>query len=338
MTAPFKEFERLETHHCVTGSLLRLYRYYEHNISEDMLFGLGEGTGFIYWHQKGQMPFVGGRANPDPSVEELAAQRTGVQLTPHTTTSARKAEKSLLALLDQGVPVMLQVDMGFLPYMDFHGIEYHFGGHVILACGYDAATESVLIADRDADLHPVPLADLAAARGSTFKPFPPKNKWWVADFSTKRQPTRDEILTAIHNQATLVLQPPISNMGVAGIRKAATRIPQWPTTLSDDDLRMTLFNVYIFVSPVGGSGGGAFRYMFSRFLTEAAEQTGMSALHTAASTFASIADEWAAVGEWFKRTSEADTPSDQLGDVVAPLQRIASLEEQAWQQLVALVG
>jgi hypothetical protein len=38
-------------------------------------------------------------------------------------------------------PVMHQVDMGFLPYFDFGGKEYHFGGHVVVACGYDPASE-----------------------------------------------------------------------------------------------------------------------------------------------------------------------------------------------------
>ena len=148
-------FESLETHHCVTGSLRHIYQFYNHAISEEMLFGLGEGTGYIYWHQKGTLPFIGVRANPKPSVEELAGQRTGVIITPYTTTSARKAEKSLIDLLEQNIPVMLQVDMGFLPYFDFQGEEYHFGGHLIVACGYDEANHSVLIADRDSELHPV---------------------------------------------------------------------------------------------------------------------------------------------------------------------------------------
>jgi hypothetical protein len=36
---------------------------------------------------------------------------------------------------------MLQVDMGYIPYFDFGGEEYHFGGHMVVACGYDAQSE-----------------------------------------------------------------------------------------------------------------------------------------------------------------------------------------------------
>ena len=53
---------------------------------------------------------------PKPSMEEIAGQRTGVEVKTYTTSSVRKAEQAMLAMLDAGQPVMLQVDMGFLPY------------------------------------------------------------------------------------------------------------------------------------------------------------------------------------------------------------------------------
>lgn len=338
MSALQNTFEQMETRHCVTGSMRRLYGYYNHTISEDMLFGLGEGTGYIYWHQKGQTPFIGGRANPEPSVEELAAQRTGVQIIPHTTTSTRKAEAALLTLLESGTPVMLQVDMGFLPYMDFKGEEYHFGGHVIVACGYDADTRSVLVADRDTDVHPVSLEALAQARSSKHKPFPPKNKWWTFNFSERRQPTAEEIITAIRNQATFMLEPPISNLGIKGIRKTARLILQWPKILREDELSRTLFDAYIFISPVGGTGGGAFRYMFSRFLAEAEQHTGKSNLQTASATFRTIGDHWAALGEWCREASHDTSPATRLAEAVEPLNRIAKLEEEAWKGLLKTIG
>ena len=173
---PLPGFNHFYTHHCVSGSMAQVYQFNDHPISEEMLLGLGEGVGYIYWHQKGTIPFIGGRSQPKPSMEEIAAHRTGVKSSSHTTTSARKAKKTLLDTLETGQPMMLQVDMGFLPYFDFGGETYHFGGHAVVACGYDAESETVLIADRDGN-YPVPMADLEKARGSTFKPFPPKNRW-----------------------------------------------------------------------------------------------------------------------------------------------------------------
>jgi hypothetical protein len=324
-------FEHFPTHHCVTGSMRHIYAFYGHPLSEELLLGLGEGVGFIYWHQKGQPPFVGGRATPKPSMEAIAGQRTGVDVTPHTTTSANRAATNLRAMLDAGAPVMLQVDMGFLPYFDFGG-EYHFGGHVIVACGYDPATDEVLIADREDGLHPVPMADLAKARGSKFKPFPPKNAWWTFDFTHRRMPTPDEIDTAIRNQAAAMLEPPISNFGVKGIRKTAKLLPGWADQMDAEALQWTLFNLYIFISPVGGSGGGMFRYMFSRFLAEAADLTGNAALHDCAADFQAIGDAWEAVGEWAKIASEAIADAD-LMESRPMLENIAAMEERAWSRL-----
>ncbi len=88
-------------------------------------------------------------------MEEATGQRTGVQLDVHCTTSARRARRTLLEVLDAGQPAMIQCDMGFLPYFDFDGQEYHFGGHVVVVCGYDANTDEALVADRDEELHVV---------------------------------------------------------------------------------------------------------------------------------------------------------------------------------------
>jgi len=49
---PLPGFKSLQTHHCVTGSMRHVYVYNDHDVSEEMLLGLGAGVGFVYWHQK----------------------------------------------------------------------------------------------------------------------------------------------------------------------------------------------------------------------------------------------------------------------------------------------
>jgi len=330
---PFTGFISLQTHHCVTGSMRHIYVFNGIDLSEELLLGLGEGVGFMYWHAKGQPPFLGGRASSKPSMEEVAGQRTGVKIQIHHTDSARKARQVLLDMLAGGQPVMLQVDMGFLPYFDFDGQEYHFGGHVVVACGYDTTTNEVLVADRDEPLHLVPLPELDKARSSTYKPFPPHNLWYTFDFSHKRLPNPAEVRQAIHAQASLMLQPPISNLGVKGIRKAAVQIPYWHQSMSVNDIRGSLFNAYIFISPVGGSGGGNFRFMFSRFLGEAAEITEDPRFSDSAGEFLDIARLWEALGEWFLQASKVPQLESILGECTAPLNELAQLEEKAWNNL-----
>ncbi len=330
---PLPGFQHFETHHCVTGSMRHVYVHNQHDISEEMLLGLGAGVSFSYWHFKGQMPFMGGRGGFKPPMEQVAGQRTGVAIETHRTTSARKAQKILLELLSVGQPVMIQCDMGFLPYFDFGGEEYHFGGHAVVVCGHDPETDEVLVADRDEMLHPVRMAHLEKARGSTFKPFPPKHAWYTFNFDRRHPPVASDVRQAILEMAQTMLEPPIRNIGVKGIRKAAQMVPKWPEKLDSEELRSALFNAWIFISPAGGTGGGSFRYMLSRFLAEGAEITSDQRLGTSAGKFQQIGDRWEELGEWFHHLSETPGPASRLSECVGSLERLADLEESAWQAL-----
>ncbi len=130
-----------------------------------------------------------------------------------------------------------------------------------------------------------------------------------------------------------MLEPPIRNIGVAGIRKAAQMVPKWPDKLDARALRFALFNAHIFISAVGGTGGGAFRYMFSRFLREASEIAGQPRWKESADEFRYIGAKWEDLGERFRQTSEADNPIPHMGDCAALLNELAQLEEGAWGRL-----
>ena len=334
---PIDGFSSLETHHCVTGSLRHIYLYYGYPISEEMLLGLGAGVGFIYWHTKGTLPFLGGRANLErPGVEGLektVGRRTGVGVESCRTESGRKAEKTLLEMLSADQPVMIILDMGYLPYFDFGGREFHFGYHVVVACGYDPESEQVLVADRDKELHPVAMADLAKARGSKHQPFPPHHAWYTFDFRKKHPPESIEVRRAIHECAAGMLEPPISNFGVRGIRKAAERIRQWPQVLSKDELNETCINTSIMIDARGGTGGGLFRYMYARFLQESAELTGEGRLHLEGEWMKAVGDCWEDAAGMFERAYKAGDPGTALGEVSKLLLRIAIEEVGVWRSL-----
>jgi hypothetical protein len=339
---PFPGFESLETHHCVTGSMLQIFRHHGIDLSEEMLLGLGSGVGFLYWHQKGLDPFIGGRANVDRPKEEglevTTSRRLGVGCESTYTTSRRKAEKVLLERLETGRPTMLQVDMGYLPYFDFGGEEYHFGYHVIVAGGYDPETCLVLVADRDHEFHLVPWDDLAIARASTHKPFPPRNRLYTFDFTHYHPPQPAEIRLSILEAAEGMLAPPISNLGVKGIRKAAKQVRNWPDILDPDALRRTCFNTYIFIDAAGGTGGGIFRYMYGRYLRDASEILDEPRLASIGEKFIVIGDRWQEVAQIFKRGFDLDNSAEVLADTAEPFMIIAEMEEDAWEKLKECVG
>ena len=338
---PLQGLECWPTHHCVTGSLRHIYEFHGYPISEEMLLGLGSGVGFLYWHMKGTDPFFGGRANVarpgEEGLEKTAGKRTGVKVEVFRTNSPRKAETALLEMVMAGEPVMIHVDMGFLPYLNLPA-GYHFGQHLVVVAGYDAGRQEVLIADRDGDLHPVSLEILAQARGSGFKPFPPMHTWYTFDFSAKRPTMAEEVRQAIREVANGMLEPPIANFGVEGIRTAAKRTLRWPQQMSETQLRAACINVFIFIDATGGTGGGIFRYMYGRFLGEAARLIGDARLADVGEQMLSIGDRWQEVARIFKEAYAAPDPASALPQATALMRAISDMEQATWTRLRSTVA
>jgi hypothetical protein len=337
---PFPNCPALDGCHCVTNSLAKIFHHAGHPLSEEMLLGLGAGMGFIYWQMKmgaGTYIFVGGRGNGKNFYQDLSA-RTGVGIREIRTSSNKRAEAELLRELAQKRPVMLGGDMGFLPWFHFPA-EYHFGGHAFVACGYDGG-RTVLASDTDPQMAgvkkglyaPVTLEQLAKARSSTFKPFPPKNLRLEFDFAEFRKPGRPEIAASIAQTVDAHLCPPIKNFGVAGLRHTASQLLRWPAAFKDKELRMNLFNLYVFIE-IGGTGGGCFRPMYARFLEESARITGLPALASVAEIFHESGRKFTEIALLFKDAAKMKGIEERVRSASLLFEEIAELEEKACQLL-----
>ena len=224
-----------------------------------------------------------------------------------------------------------------MPYLDLPE-DYHFGHHVVVAAGYYPEKRQVLIADRDEGLHAIFLDTLEQARGSKFKPFPPQHAWWGFDFNNSHRPRAGDIHKAIREVSIRMLEPAISNFGVKGIQKTAEQVLKWHETMDDEQLRWTCFNTFVFIDATGGTGGGIFRYMYSRFLREAAGILGDERLITISDSFWSIGDRWQEVAGIFKLTANQDTdPKAILPKTTKPLKELADREEQVWEKLLTII-
>ena len=329
---PFPGCSALDGCHCVTSSLARIFSHSGHPLSEVMLLGLGAGMGFVYWRMKfaGQESvFVGGRSNLKGFFQDLA-NRTGVGIRERQTSSAAKAEAALLQSLAASTPVMLGGDMGLLPWFDLPK-DYHFGGHTFVACGYDGGN-TILCSDIDQRASGVKkgffasitFEQLRKVRGSPFKPFPPKNLWLEFDFSRFHRPRENNIVEAIRQMLDAELRPPIRNFGVRGMRHTADEILNWPDQFGEREVRMQLFNLYVFIE-IGGTGGGCFRPMYARFLSEAAEITRNRALVESADAFERIGAAFTKIALLFK---DAATMKDVNARVAAASQGFRELADK----------
>lgn len=346
---PFNNCPALDGYHCQTNALAKIYHFYGHPLSEEMLFGLGAGLGFIYWKMKfgnKTSVFIGGRGNTKTFFEDIG-RRTGVKIVMKSTSSEKKAEKVLLEKLSKKEPVMIFVDMGFLPWFNFPE-EYHFGGHTIVICGYDG--ETVLASDIEQKgerlndgrilkrgfYYPITLEQLRKARNSHYKPYPPKNKWLDFDFSDFHPPTIGDIYSSIKQTADAMLNPPIKNIGIKGIRHTAKEIKKWPKVFSEKELRENLYNLYTYIE-IGGTGGGSFRYMYSRFLKESAEITDNEELERGSDRFYKSGKLFSEIGMLFENVEKANDLEVKISKAGERFEKIAEIEEDTLKCLLEII-
>jgi len=337
---PFPNCPAFDGYHCQTNSLAKIFHFHNHPIPEEMLLGLGSGMGFIYWKMKmasEDFVFIGGRGNNKGFFSDIG-MRTGVKIKTITTGSAKKAEETLVKKLTGEEPVMLFGDMGFLPWFEFPE-EYHFGGHTFVACGFDGK-ENVLCSDMDPRAtglkkgfyHTVSLEQLRKARGSKFKPFPPGNTYFEFDFSGFHQPGEEDIYSAIKQTIDSQMNPPIKNLGIKGIKHTSKELLKWPEIFNDHTLRMNLFSLYIYIE-VGGTGGGCFRYMYSRFLEEAAKITGNENLLDPAEKIRRSGELFSETGKLFFNAETAPDLKDRIQKASSNFNKIADIEAEALKEL-----
>jgi hypothetical protein len=129
-----------------------------------------------------------------------------------------------------------------------------------------------------------------------------------------------------------MLNPPIKNIGVKGIRHTSREIRQWPKLFNEHELRMNLFSLYIFIE-VGGTGGGCFRYMYTRFLEEASEITKNTALLKPSEKIHSAGALFTEAALLFKEAGRITDVHERIKKAGTLFERIADIEEEAFMLL-----
>ena len=282
--------------HCESSALRDIFEFYGFKFSEPMIFGLGSGLGFVYWHSKKMpYPFVGGRAR---NLDKNLCSNLGVKVRVNRTSSKTRAYGALKDLIRKDIPVMIHVDMPYLKYLELPE-QAHFGAHTVVVAGIDEDKGIAYIADtRFKDLQTATLKELEEARSSIYKPFPPENKWLTFEFPDKLTPIEVAIRNAIIKTAEAMLYPPIKNLGVQGITYFANEIVKWPKLFPPENaLFRQLYEVNYIMMEEDGTGGGLFRYLYSGFLKEAGELLSKKQLTTLGERYYRIGKKWSTIAK-----------------------------------------
>ncbi len=234
-------------------------------------------------------------------------------------------------------------DMAYIPWFSHIPDDYHFGGHTFVICGFDWG-KTFLASDIDPKTSgtkkgfyaPITLEQLEQARNSRHKPFPPKNTWLEFDFNGFHPPRPEDIYSSIRQTINDMLHPTISNAGIKGIRRTGQEIKKWTKMYDEKTARMVLFNIHIFID-IGGTGGGIFRFMYSRFLKEASEITSNPALSEIGEIIEGSGMQFSETGKLFKDFENLYDMADRIKQADDKLNDIANIETVAYKQLLKAI-
>ncbi|TWP54339.1 DUF4872 domain-containing protein [Lentzea tibetensis] len=314
--------------HCETTALGALLRPEGLDLSEPMLFGLGEGLGFVYWDAKSMdFPFLGGRVKPT-TITRTVADRLGLTLHVQQTASPRKAWQNVVAALIAGRPVGLQLDSY---HLDYFTTKVHFGGHFVAMYGYDDTHAHLIDTAQQGGTVTTTLTSLERARNER-GPMTARNLSYTIASPAGQLDLGEAIRTAISNNAHAFLNPPIANLGHRGIGKAARQVVRWLDRSNDPSRDLPLAATLM---ERGGTGGALFRAMYRDFLAESATIVDDDTLRLGHQLYAEIAPLWTEVSHHITAAGETGDP-DHLTRASAILTELADKERHAMQVLTGI--
>lgn len=316
--------------HCETTTTGSLLKQIGIELSEPMLFGIGEGLGYIFWKMKSMdFPFIGGRVKTDVLTENIC-RNLNLQLDVKETSSLKKAWKNIEEPISKGKAVGLKLDCY---HLDYFTNKIHFAGHYVAMYGYDDEYAFLIDTKQQGATVRTTLASLELARNEK-GPMSSRNRSFTIDQVGEVPELTPIIKQAIVNNATAYLSPPIKNLGYKGIKKTATEIKKW--FASSKDIK-TEFQTSAMLMERAGTGGALFRNLYRDFLKESASRLDSQEIQEGYEAFKEIATCWTEISRLFLNIGETRdaTYVEMASDLLLEL---AEKEKHAIEKLKEACG
>lgn len=318
-------FVSYQGEHCETTAMGNLLQFAGVQLSEPMLFGLGQGLGFIYWDSKGMdFPFIGGRVKPDELTANLAA-RLGLTVRIQETSSVDKAWQNVRSCIEHGIPVGLKLDSY---YLDYFTNKVHFAGHYAVLYGIDDEYAYMADTRQQGGLVKTRLTSLAAARNAKGS-MSSRNRSFTLEPIDALPPLVPAVRASLTKNSCDYLNPPIRNIGNKGIVKMSNEILKWPSRSNniEHDLCLTAL-----LMERAGTGGALFRNLYRDFLKECVDLLEDPKIEQAYRLFTEIAPMWVSVSASIDRAGRTGN-QQELQQASKLLLEIADKERAAMELL-----
>ncbi len=312
--------------HCETTATGTLLKQIGIDFSEPMLFGIGQGLGFIFWNMKTMnFPFIGGRIKTDILTDNMC-KNLNLQLDVSETTSINKAWKNVAENIKNGKVVGLKLDCYHLEYFTN---KFHFAGHYAAMYGFDDNYAYLVDTKQQGGRVKTSLKSLELARNEK-GPMSSRNKSYTISKKGNLPDIKKLIKQAMNNNAKDFLKPPIKNVGYKGILKTSKEIKKWFN--SSKDVKRDFQTTSVLMERAG-TGGALFRNLYRDFLKESSKILDSVAIHEVYLEYVKIAEQWKKVSDLFYLAGENNdiVYINQAADI---LKVLSDNEKKAMEKLL----
>lgn len=319
---------------CGTTSSKIILNHYNYKVSEDMVFGLGSGLGFVYqYYTQDETYFLSGK---NESLENNIANLFGGTIESGYFDNEEKAFNEVKKYIDRDMPVILDLSIRYLPYFEPY-LEsvgnIGFGLHNAVLAGYDEEEHTVLLLDhRWSEPQKVFMKDLSRARGALDSGMNPRNAYKVYILPNPPDDLSNYIEYAIRINVHRMKYPFAYKMGLSGMKTFKREVlgilksNKWPESAEALSTFTTLMEKL-------GTGGGNFRRMYGRFLKEAAEITKNDNYRRIGKEYMSLARDWKKLHKYMNLSID-DNTNDNSIKVESILDVIIKKEDDLIDQLM----
>lgn len=326
------DYTHRQAGHCESGATSNLFKFYGHDISEPMAFGIGNGLYFSY------IPFLKIQFAPMISFRNLpnTVFHRSMKYLDIDATVIRKIQdpkEAMLALdrnLEKGIPTGMQVGVFNLT---FFPPEYrmHYNMHNIVCFGKEGNLYHIsdTVMETPQVLTYEDLLRVRYAKGA----FAPKGKMYWINSMKKDLDIKSAVNAGIKKTVYEMIKIPFPLIGVKGIRWMSRDLRKWPKKHGNEKAAFYLGQIMRMAEDFG-TGGAGFRYIYGAFLKEAGEKFNHSGLMEASVMMGKTANRWREFtyigARNCKSRSKPEEDYGMLGDIMS---EIADMEERVYKKL-----
>ncbi len=285
--------------HCESSAIMNTLNYLGYDVDECLITGAGGALGFGF--DRATFPFIYAR-NGDMREQFFSA--AGIPWQKSADDIQARADygwKQIHTLLSQGLPVILRVDMRYLPYL--YGGKYgpaysSFGWHMICLFGIDWSTEEALVSDTALPgLQTISLKDLHRARSSKLKVMPPEGEFfWVTQRAEGYTSSWERLLRHSLDLVTGYYE----DSSLSGLQRYGQDLVELESYSKQSFLLPAVLEFMAGNIEDFGTGGAAFRMLYRDFLHLMKEEQETLRLETAIAALDGSIEAWHGLATAFR--------------------------------------